>query len=58
MQSTPPDIKVCAETMLTIAAKPKYLGAMVGIIGVRRTWGLAMRHHPHAHMVIPSGGIL
>jgi len=49
--------KVSAETMLTIAADPKHLGARIGITSVLHTWGSAMTHHPHAHMIVPGGGI-
>ena len=46
-----------SETMLTIAADPKHLGATIGIIAVLHTWGSAMTHHPHVHMIVPGGGI-
>ena len=46
-----------AETMLTIAADPKHLGARIGITSVLHTWGSAMTHHPHVHMIVPGGGI-
>lgn len=49
--------KVSAESMLTIAADPKHLGARIGIITVLHTWGSAMTHHPHVHMIVPGGGI-
>ena len=49
--------KVSAETMLTIAADPKHLGARIGITSVLHTWGSAMTHHPHVHMILPGGGI-
>jgi Putative transposase len=49
--------KASAETMLTIAADPKHLGARIGILSVLHTWGSAMTHHPHAHMIVPGGGI-
>src|SRR5690348_15112344 len=49
--------KVSAETMLTIAAEPKPLGARIGITSVLHTWGSAMTHHPHVHMIVPGGGI-
>jgi len=49
--------KVSAETMLTIAADPKHLGARIGITAVLHTWGSAMAHHPHVHMIVPGGGI-
>jgi hypothetical protein len=42
--------------MLTIAADPKHLGARIGILSVLHTWGSAMTHHPHAHMIVPGGG--
>ena len=49
--------KASSETMLTIAADPKHLGARVGITSVLHTWGSAMTHHPHVHMIVPGGGI-
>jgi hypothetical protein len=49
--------KAASETMLTIAADPKHLGARIGITAVLHTWGSAMMHHPHVHMIVPGGGI-
>jgi hypothetical protein len=49
--------KVSAETMLTIAADRKHLGARIAITAVLHTWGSAMTHHPHVHMIVPGGGI-
>ena len=49
--------KASAETLTTIAADPKHLGARVGITSVLHTWGSAMTHHPHVHMIVPGGGI-
>ncbi len=49
--------KASAETMLTIAADPKHLGARIGILSVLHTWGSAMTHHPHIHMIVQGGGI-
>ena len=49
--------KVAAETMRTIAADPKHLGARIGFTAVLHTWGSAMIHHPHVHMIVPGGGI-
>src|SRR3954452_5419103 len=49
--------KASSETMLTIAADPKHLGARIGITSVLHTWGSAMTHHPHVHMIVPGGGI-
>ena len=46
-----------AETMTTIAADPKHLGARIGLICVLHTWGSTMTHHPHVHMIVPGGGI-
>jgi hypothetical protein len=43
--------------MLRIAADPKHLGARIGITAVLHTWGSALTHHPHVHMVVPGGGI-
>jgi len=50
-------MRVSAETTLTIAADPKHLGATIGITSVLHTWGSAMTHHPHVHMIVPGGGI-
>ncbi len=49
--------RTAAETMLTIAADPGHLGARIGITAVLHTWGSAMTHHPHVHMIVPGGGI-
>ena len=50
-------MKAAAETTLAIASDPKHLGARIGIIAVLHTWGSAMTHHPHAHMIVPGGGL-
>ena len=49
--------RAASETMLTIAADPKHLGARIGITAVLHSWGSAMTHHPHVHMIVPGGGI-
>lgn len=49
--------RAASETMLTIAADPRHLGARIGITAVLHTWGSAMTHHPHLHMIVPGGGI-
>ena len=49
--------KASAETLITIAADPKHLGARIGITAVLHTWGSALTHHPHVHMIVPGGGI-
>lgn len=49
--------KAASQTMLTIAADPKHLGARIGITAVLHTWGSAMTHHPHIHMIVPGGGL-
>jgi hypothetical protein len=49
--------KAASETMSIIAADPKDLGARIGITAVLQTWGSAMTHHPHVHMIVPGGGI-
>jgi hypothetical protein len=48
--------KASSETMLTIAADSKHLGARIGILSVLHTWGSALTHHPHVHMIVPGGG--
>ncbi len=46
-----------AETLLTIAADPRHLGARIGLTAVLHSWGSALTHHPHLHMIVPGGGI-
>jgi ssDNA-binding Zn-finger/Zn-ribbon topoisomerase 1 len=48
--------KASAETLTTIAADPKHLGARIGILSVLHTWGSALTHHPHVHVIVPGGG--
>ena len=50
-------MRISAETTLTIAADPKHLGARIAITSVLHTWGSAMTHHPHVHMIVPGGGL-
>jgi hypothetical protein len=45
-----------SQTLLTLAADPKHLGAKIGITAVLHTWGSAMTHHPHVHCIVPGGG--
>src|SRR3989454_8781203 len=49
--------KASSQTMRTIAADPKRLGVRIGFTSVLHTWGSAMSHHPHVHMIVPGGGI-
>jgi hypothetical protein len=49
--------KAAAETLVTIAADPKHLGARIGLTAVLHTWGSAMTHHPHVHCIVPGGGL-
>lgn len=49
--------RASAETVLTIAADPKRMGARVGMTSVLHTWGSALTHHPHIHMIVPGGGL-
>jgi Putative transposase/Transposase zinc-binding domain len=49
--------RTAAETLRTIAADPKHLGARIGATAVLHSWGSAMTHHPHVHMIVPGGGI-
>ena len=46
-----------AETLGTIAADPKHLGAEIGFLAVLHTWSQTLRHHPHLHCVVPGGGL-
>jgi hypothetical protein len=49
--------KAAAETLVTIAADPKHLGACIGLTAVLHTWGSALTHHPHVHIIVPGGSI-
>ena len=49
--------RTAADTLLTIAADPKHLGARIGLTAVLHTWGSALTHHPHVHIVVPGGGL-
>src|SRR3954452_19442424 len=49
--------RVTAETLRTIAADPKHLGAEIGFFAVLHTWGSTLIHHPHLHCVVPGGGL-
>ena len=50
-------MKAAAETTLSIATDPRRLGARIGITAVLHTWGSALAHHPHVHMIVPGGGL-
>jgi len=50
-------LKASSQAMLMIAADPRHLGAKIGITAVLHTWGSAMTHHPHVHMIVPGGGL-
>jgi hypothetical protein len=49
--------KTAVETLTTIAADPKHLGARIGLTAVLHTWGSALCHHPHVHIIVPAGGL-
>ena len=46
-----------ADTLLTVAADPKRLGAQIGFFAVLHTWWQNLMHHPHLHCVVPGGGL-
>jgi hypothetical protein len=48
---------IAAETLRTIAADPKHLGARIGVTLVLHTWGSSLTHHPHVHGIVPGGGL-
>ncbi|MBV9287511.1 MAG: IS91 family transposase [Hyphomicrobiales bacterium] len=49
--------RTAGETLTTIAADPKHLGARIGLVAVLHTWGSALTHHPHVHVIVPGGGL-
>jgi hypothetical protein len=50
-------LKAASETLITIAADPQHLGARIGLTAVLHTWGSALTHHPHVHIIVPGGGL-
>ena len=50
-------LRASAETLVTIAADPRHLGAKIGMTSVLHSWGSAMTHHPHVHIIVPGGGL-
>ena len=50
-------MKTAAETLTTIAVDPKRLGVRIGFTSVLHTWGSALTHHPHVHIIVPGGGL-
>jgi Putative transposase/Transposase zinc-binding domain len=49
--------RASAETLATIAADPRHFGARIGMTSVLHTWGSALTHHPHVHIIVPGGGL-
>jgi hypothetical protein len=49
--------RAAAETLSTIAADSKHLGAEIGFVAVLHTWGQNLQHHPHLHCLVPGGGL-
>ena len=56
-QAISQNIRIVIRERAAIAADPKHLGARIGIRAVLHTWGSALTHHPHVHMIVPSGGL-
>jgi hypothetical protein len=50
-------LRTSAATLLEIAADPRHLGAQIGFLSVLHTWGQNLKHHPHVHCVVPTGGL-
>jgi hypothetical protein len=49
--------RTAADTLTAIAADPRRLGARIGLTAVLHTWGSALSHHPHVHLIVPGGGL-
>jgi hypothetical protein len=50
-------LRSAAETLLRLAADPQHLGAQIGVLALLHTWGQNLQLHPHAHCVVPGGGL-
>jgi Putative transposase len=49
--------RMCAATLLEVAADPQHLGAQIGFLSILHTWGQNLLHHPHLHCIVPAGGL-
>ena len=49
--------RIAIEALTTMAADPKHLGARIGVMAILHTWGSALTHHPHVHVIVPGGGL-
>lgn len=49
--------RIAAQTLLTTAADPQRLGALLGCFCVLHSWGQSLHFHPHLHCVVPGGGL-
>ena len=49
--------RTASDTLRRIAADPQHLGARIGLLAIRHTWGQTLRHHPHVPCVVPAGGL-
>jgi hypothetical protein len=49
--------QAAAQSLQTIAADARHLGAEIGFLAVLHTWGQNLLHHPHLHCLAPGGGL-
>lgn len=49
--------QAASQTLLTLAADPKRLGAQIGVTAILHTWGQNLSFHPHLHCVVTGGGL-
>jgi hypothetical protein len=49
--------QAASQTLMTVAANPRHLGAEIGVLAVLHTWGQNLMHHPHLHCVVSGGGL-
>jgi hypothetical protein len=50
-------LRSAAHALLTLAADPRYVGGLVGIMAVLHTWGSTLAYHPHVHCLVTAGGV-
>ena len=50
-------LRTGAEAMQTLARDSRFIGGQIGCVGTLHTWGRNMSYHPHAHFVVPAGGV-
>lgn len=49
--------RASAEALQELAHDPRFIGGMIGMIGILQSWTRALQYHPHIHYLIPGGAL-